>query len=767
MARHCKNPIIISSRESIKFCEKFMQGKGRITVRGIVQGVWFRPFVYARARALGISGTVKNLGSEVEIFAKGDNFEKFLMEVSRGPPLSRIDSVEVSGTLQEIPDGFFILPSGTGSLTGMIPPDVAICDDCVGDIFQKGGRYGNYWATSCVNCGPRYSIFQETPYDRERTSMAEFTRCPDCAREYSDPGCRRHHAQTIACSSCGPHLTLIDARGNKIEGLDPIKETAELLDSGSILAIRGVGGFHIACIEDSVDELKRRLGRIEQPFAIMVRPDHIEQLVRISQEEQQILNSPVHPIVVLKKHDPTAHAVICNLHTIGCMLPYTGLHHLLFSFLKHPLLIMTSANMPGYPMITDIDQAMAKLNRDVDFFLTHDRKIVNRCDDSVMRDGYVIRLSRGIAPKRTAIALGKRCILGVGPELNANATIYKNGFAVTSPHVGNVRNPPTLEYLQETVRNLQRVLGAKFDVIAHDLHPQFLSTRFAREIASDHGLDLIPVQHHRAHIAATTPEPCIGIAIDGVGYGDDGTVWGCEIFSGQAPDLRRVAHLEPSAMPGGDLATRFPERMLYGILPEKKILSYLSARGWSDVELGVLEKQVGSGFNVAQTTSTGRLLDAASALLGVCRERTYDGEPAMKLESTAAGGCAEPWELSFTTRKGCEILSGRSLIEKAFARMQAAHEGDLRVIRDIAASFQNNLARGIAQLAIHAADREGMRKIAISGGVAYNYAIRETIRKEITEHNLECIMNADYPLGDGCVSFGQCVYAGKLLDRRD
>jgi hydrogenase maturation protein HypF len=388
---------------------------------------------------------------------------------------------------------------------------------------------------------------------------------------------------------------------------------------------------------------------------------------------------------------------------------------------------------------------------------------VNRCDDSVIRDGYIIRLSRGIAPKRTAIDLGDRCILGVGPELNANATIYKDGFSVTSPHVGNVRNPPTLEYLQETVRNLQRLLGAKFDVIAHDLHPRFLSTRFAREIASDHGLELVPVQHHRAHIAATTPEPCIGIAIDGVGYGDDGTVWGCEIFSGQVPDLRRVAHLEPSAMPGGDLATQFPERMLYGIFPEKQVLSLLSDRGWSDVELGVLEKQVRSGFNVARTTSTGRILDAASALLGICRERTYDGEPAMKLESAAAGGDPESWELSFLSHEGCEMLSGRSLIENAFVRMQAAHPGDLKVIRDIAASFQYNLARGIAHLALHAAEREGMKNIALSGGVAYNQAIRETIREEITRYNLRCIMNADYPLGDGCVSFGQCVYAAKLL----
>jgi hydrogenase maturation protein HypF len=333
--------------------------------------------------------------------------------------------------------------------------------------------------------------------------------------------------------------------------------------------------------------------------------------------------------------------------------------------------------------------------------------------------------------------------------------------------VGNVRNPATLEYLEETVRNLQRFLGAEFEVIAHDLHPQFLSTRFARELASDHGLDLVPVQHHRAHIAATTTDPCIGIAIDGVGYGDDGTVWGSEIFSGQVPDLRRVAHLEPVSMPGGDLATRFPERMLYGILPDKKILSLLGSRGWSDIELGVLEKQVVSGFNVVQTTSTGRVLDAAAALLGICRERTYDGEPAMKLESAASGGRVEDWDLSFSMQNGCEQLSSRSLLQEAWTRMQAAHGRDLRLIRDIAASFQYNLARGIAQLAIHAAEQDGQNKIALSGGVAYNHAIRETIRTEVTEHAFECVMNRDYPLGDGCVSFGQCIYAAHQPGMKD
>jgi len=740
--------------------------QGTIIVRGIVQGVGFRPFVYAKARELGISGTVKNMGSEVEIHAAGDRFEEFADALRHGPPLARIDSIRIDELQEPVGRGFSILPSGTGALTGLIPPDVAICDACIADIFHEGGRYGNYWATSCTNCGPRYSIIEHLPYDRERTSMSVFDMCPACAAEYTDPGSRRHHAQTIACAACGPHLTLSDARGRIVDCPDPIKETALLLDAGRIVGMRGIGGFHIACIEESAKELKRRLGRIEQPFAVMVRPDALDRIACVSGEERRCLESPVRPIVVLEKRDPSAHAMISNLHTIGCMLPYTGLHHLLFSHLAHSLLVMTSANMPGYPMITGSDVAMARLSGDVDFFLTHDRTIVNRCDDSVVRNGYIIRLSRGIAPRRTAIQLGDRCILGVGPELNANATLYKDGFAVTSPHVGNVRNPSTLEYLQETVARLQRLLGGRVDLVAHDLHPQFLSTRFAHELSEGGKIERIPVQHHRAHIAATTTGPCIGIAIDGVGYGDDGSVWGGEIFCGQVPDLERVAHLEPVAMPGGDLATRFPERMLYGILPEEEILSLLSSRGWSGIELGVLKKQVATGFNVATTSSTGRVLDAAAALLGICRERTYDGEPAMKLESAAVGGEPEPWDLVITGRGGIELLSSRALLEAALARLQDAPHAGPRVIRDIAASFQFNLARGIAQLATTAAQKNGMQGIALSGGVAYNHLIRETIRQEITRAGFDCILNPAYPLGDGCVSYGQCVYAGLLANQR-
>jgi len=732
-----------------------MRTRGTIIIRGIVQGVGFRPFVYAKAREFGITGTVKNLGSEVEIHAFGDRFEEFLEAVSRGTPLSRIDSVIVRDMRGDPPDTFIILESGSGSLSGFIPADVATCDDCITDIFTPGGRYEGYWATSCVNCGPRYSIINAIPYDRERTSMEAFPMCDACGSEYTDPSCRRHHAQTIACATCGPRLSLLRADGTPVEVEDPVRETAALLDAGSIVAIRGIGGFHIACVEESAGVLKRRLGRSEQPLAVMTTPEGVERIAVVSDEDRRILHSRARPIVVLEKRDPLSHQAISGLHTIGCMLPYSGLHHLLFADLAHRLLIMTSANLPGYPMITDVSGALDRLSGMVDYILTHDRRIVNRCDDSVVRDGYIIRLSRGLAPKRSAVDLGDQCILGVGPELNANISIYRGGFCITSPHVGNVRNPRTLAYLQETVERLGGLVGARYDRVVHDLHPQFLSTRYAREVAEAVGAELLAVQHHRAHIAAATREECVGIAIDGVGYGDDGTVWGGEVFAGQVPHLDRVAHLEVVPMPGGDLATRYPERMLYGILPTAGVRDMLASRGWSDIELGVLSRQVERGLNVTGTSSTGRVLDAAAALLGICRERTYDGEPAMKLESAAYAGRASAWDLEFLRNGRCEVLSTRSILAEAYRRARAGERTG-----DVAASVQYNLARGVAAMAIRAAEERGIPRVALSGGVAYNRAIRETIIGEVRAAGLEVVMNPEYPLGDGCISFGQVVYGG-------
>jgi hydrogenase maturation protein HypF len=735
-----------------------MRRSGRIKIRGIVQGVGFRPFVYATAKRLGIVGFVKNRGSEVEIQARGDRFEEFLAAVSRGPPMAKIDSVEVFPDAGPFPGTFLIAQSDRGSLSGMIPPDIATCDQCIRDIDTPGGRYEGYWATSCVNCGPRYSIIRDLPYDRERTSMAEFPPCPACAAEYSDPSSRRHHAQTIACAACGPALRLLDSSGNEVPSPDVVRDAAQLLDAGSIVAIRGIGGFHLACTEDLAGELKRRLGRQEQPFAVMVRPDHVDRIAHVSPEELETLRGHDRPIVVLEKRDPEAHGTISNLHTIGCMFPYTGLHHLLFSYLAHPLLVMTSANLPGYPMITEIDIAMAKLHDLADFFLTHNRAIVNRCDDSVVRDGFIIRLSRGIAPKRTRIDLGDASILAVGPELNANVTVYRDGFCTTSPHVGNVRNPQTYAYHQETIATLCRFLGEEFGFIAHDAHPQFLSTRYARELSSRWGATLVPVQHHEAHIAATTREECIGIAIDGVGYGTDGTVWGGEVFAGSPAGYERVGHLEVVPMPGGDLATRFPERMLYGILPVPEVTEILAARGWTDVEITFLEKQLEQGLNVVPTSSTGRVLDAVSALLGICRERTYDGEPAMKLESFAAGRQPVPWDLAYSQSGKREVFLTRPLVNRAL--VEAGKAEDRADLRSVAASFQFNLARGIAGLAVHAAQERGIHLVVLSGGVAYNRSIRETIRAEVLKAGLTFHMNREYPLGDGCISYGQCIVAG-------
>lgn len=735
---------------------------GRIIVRGIVQGVGFRPFVYAAAVRLGIAGSVINHGSEVEITACGDRFDEFCREVSKGPKMSVIDSVTVEPLSEGDIDtsGFFILPSADGARTGFIPADIATCDACLADIMDPSSRYYGYWATSCTDCGPRYSIIRAVPYDRERTSMEAFSPCNDCLTEYQSPENRRHHAQTIACRDCGPKLSLLTSSGEPVVTDDPIKTTAELLDAGYIVAVRGVGGYHICCIEEQAGRLKRLLGRPHQSLAVMMQPESLaEYVVPLTDAEREMLTGPVHPIMILDKVDPEAHRELSELHNLGVMLPYTGLHHLLFTHLQHPLLVMTSANAPGTPMITKTSYISERMGDVAEYILSHDREIVNRCDDSVVRDGYIIRLSRGLAPLRTAMDLGDRQILGVGPELNANATIYKGGFVVTSPHIGNIRNPPTVAYLEETIEKLTSLTGAKPEIIAHDLHPQFLSTRLSHTLAEEWGAVLCPVQHHRAHIASVTTEEVVGIAIDGVGYGDDATIWGGEILTGSPGEgYTRTGHLEQVLMPGGDLATKFPERMLYGILPDAETLSLLSERGWDDTSLRVLEQQTEKRFNCPATTSTGRVLDAAAALLGICRERTYDGEPSMVLEAYAARGTPQPLEVRIVSgRNGADVLLTSEILREGRAMIKRGVS-----VPYTAATMQTALAKGIAELALRSAEKTGISTAALSGGVAINRSIRETILAELADAGVRCLTNPRYPFGDGCISCGQVITAGIL-----
>ncbi len=736
---------------------------GRIRVRGIVQGVGFRPFVYAAAMRFGIAGTVINHGSEVEITACGDRFDAFCREVATGPKMAVIDSVTVEPLPEETVtgNGFSILPSADGARTGFIPADIATCDACLADIMNPASRYYGYWATSCTDCGPRYSIIRAVPYDRERTAMDLFPPCGDCTAEYENPQNRRHHAQTIACSSCGPKLSLLTAAGAKVATDDPIRTAAELLDAGHIVAIRGVGGYHICCVEEEAGRLKQLLGRPHQSLAVMMQPESLKAyVVPPTDAEREMLEGPVHPIMILDKVDPAAHTELSELHNLGVMLPYTGLHHLLFGHLRHPLLVMTSANAPGTPMITETSYISERMGTVAEYILSHDREIVNRCDDSVVRDGYIIRLSRGLAPLRTAMDLGDRQILGVGPELNANATIYKGGFVVTSPHIGNIRNPPTVAYLEETIAKLCSLTGAEPEIIAHDLHPQFLSTRLARTLAEEAGAVLCPVQHHCAHITAVTTEEVVGIAIDGVGYGTDATIWGGEILTGSPADgYVRTGHLEQVLMPGGDLATKFPERMLYGILPDEATISLLAERGWDAGSLRVLAQTVAKRFNSPATTSTGRVLDAAAALLGICRERTYDGEPSMVLEAYAARGTPQPLKPRIVSGSGgADILLTSEILRDVRAGLECGMG-----VADAAATIQTALARGIAELAIRSADRTGIRTAALSGGVAINRSIRETILAELARAEIPCLINPRYPFGDGCISCGQVVTAGILV----
>jgi hydrogenase maturation protein HypF len=732
---------------------------GKIIIRGIVQGVGFRPFVYAQATRFGIRGTVINHGSEVEIDAGGENFDEFCREVSKGPKMSIIDSVSV-GELHNwtVPETFSILPSRDGARTGFVPADIATCENCLNDIMNPKSRYFGYWATSCTDCGPRYSIIKAVPYDRERTSMDKFPACRDCLADYLNAGNRRHHAQTIACSTCGPKLSLLRGTGEVISTSDIISAAAELLDTGKIVAIRGIGGFHICCIEETADRLKTILGRPNQSLAVMMKPETLlDFVVEPTKEEWDLLKGPVHPIMILDKKDPESHKNLSQLHNLGVMLPYTGLHHLLFAKLRSPLLIMTSANSPGTPMITETKTIIEKMGGVVEYILAHDRDIVNRCDDSVVRDGYLIRMSRGFAPLRTKMNLGNRQILGVGPELNANASVYKGGFLITSPHIGNIRNPPTVAYLEETIEKLTSLTGAVPEIIAHDLHPQFLSTRVARELAERYDAVLCPVQHHRAHIASVTTDEVVGIAIDGVGYGDDATIWGGEILAGSPGEYVRTGHLEPVLMPGGDLATKFPERMLYGILPTEETRSLLESRGWSEMNLRILKQQTEKRFNTPVTTSTGRVLDAAAALLGICRERTYDGEPSMMLEAYAARGVAQPMEIDIKSYEGRDVLSTSSILREGMEMLDSG-----LLVEDIAASIQETLAKGIAQIALAGIHSSGIKTAAISGGVAINRSIRETILKTLTDAGVTCITNARYPFGDGGVSCGQVVTAGIL-----
>jgi hydrogenase maturation protein HypF len=721
-------------------------------------------------------GYVRNRGDavvDIVVEGKENNVKNFLGELkAKKPPLARIYEtttkfVEDKGEFEK----FSILESSKEvELSGsVIPPDVSICNECLSELRDPRNQRYNYFFITCTNCGPRYTVITRLPYDRSNTTMQDFSMCRFCNREYKDPSNRRFHAQTVACSKCGPRAYLATNDGQPVKSEDSIREAGSLLEEGYIVAIRGNGGFHVATAtthSEPIARLRKAKHRAQKPFAIMARDiEAIKSFAQVSTDEAELLTSHIKPIVLLRKRDNCylSELISPGLHNIGVMLPYTGLHCMLFDDVSEPAFVMTSANPPNRPIVTENQEAIRRLGTTVDFFLFHNRNIAQRCDDSVVRlhdqARSIIRRSRGYAPEPIHLKLSANsCVLGVGAELNVTACVLSGNKAFISQHIGDVENLETLSFLENTINHLSALTNSKVEVIACDLHPRFTTTRLAKKLGNELECPVIPVQHHHAHIASLMGEhdinEIIGIACDGFGYGSDGGAWGGEILHCNQDGFRRVAHLEEQPMVGGDLATRYPLRMAAGILDgnvdvEEWLLSFSDRFPHGAREVEVVLKQLRRDL-VVKTTSCGRVLDAISAILGICYDRSYEGEPAMRLESVATEG-ADVLNLT-PTFEGANIETTHLVCEIFTQR-------DKFSIADLACSAQSYLARSLAQRAVDEARQIGIKTIGFSGGVAYNEYVTRVIRREVEKIGFKFLVHRQTPPGDGGISFGQTVAA--------
>ncbi|MDI6690789.1 MAG: carbamoyltransferase HypF, partial [Candidatus Bathyarchaeota archaeon] len=624
----------------------------KINVTGIVQGVGFRPFIYRIAVKNGLKGYVRNRGDAgVEIFLESseESIKAFLRDLKeKKPPLAKIYDVivkQVKGANEY--ETFTIYKSSEeAELSGsVIPPDIAICDECLKELRNPEDLRHDYFFITCTDCGPRYTIIEHLPYDRENTIMREFTMCPFCQSEYIDPLNRRFHAQTVACPKCGPKVYLTTSKGEPVACADPIREAGKLIAEGFIVAVKGYGGFHVATstLKDKpLIRLRRVKHRSQKPFAIMARSlEAIKTFAEMGENEERLLTAYTRPIVLLNKSrdyylsDLIAH----GLHNVGVMLPYTGLHYMLFDKVDEPAFVMTSANPPNQPIIKDNEEALLKLGGTVDYFLFHNRQIAHRCDDSVVRmhgeQLVFIRRSRGYAPAPVMLKeKAKFCVVGFGGELNNTACVLLGDKAFISQHIGDVENIETRDFLENATKHLIHLTNSKVEVVACDLHPKFVTTKLAQEMAKENHWQLIQVQHHYAHVAALMAEhnlnEIVGVCCDGYGYGLDGEAWGGEIIIGtrNPSEFKRVAHLEKQPLLGGDLATRYPLRMAAGMLHKKtEIKSWLLQNSehfpHGKDEVQIILQQLERRHNIVETSSCGRVLDAVAAVLGICYERTY------------------------------------------------------------------------------------------------------------------------------------------------
>ncbi len=773
----------------------------RIRVRGLVQGVGFRPTVWRIARELGLAGSVRNDGDGVLIVAWGEaGAIEALLERLRTecPPLARIDAIECEPVNGEAPAGEFVIDTSvaTAAHTGVVP-DAATCPACVEDTLSPFSRRYRYPFTNCTHCGPRLSIVRAIPYDRANTSMADFPMCPDCRAEYENPADRRFHAQPNACHVCGPRLWLERADGrafstDALTQLDDVDAACTLLQRGEIVAIKGLGGFHLACDAthaEAVERLRARKRRFGKPFALMARDlDIVRRYCEVDTEAERLLNSPEAPIVILTARSDTdlAPAVAPGQRTLGFMLPYTPLHHLLLKRMDRPV-VMTSGNRSEEPQCIDDADARARLGGIADWLLLHDREIVNRVDDSVVRvmDGAprLLRRARGYAPAPLALPPGLEAsppLLALGGELKNTFCLVKDGQAILSQHMGDLEDAATWQDYRRNLALYAELFQHTPQALVIDRHPEYLSAKLGRERAAADGLALIEVQHHHAHVAACLADngwpvdagPVLGVALDGLGYGDDGTLWGGEFLRADYFGYERLGTFKPVAMPGGVQAIREPWRNMWAHLMaglgwprykmnygELELTRFLESK-----PLATLAAMLKSGINCPIASSCGRLFDAVAAAIGVCRERAgYEGQAAVELEALVDRDVLENESDELAYPFAVPRLGGKGLPYVEPLAMWQALLGDLLLNTPpgvMAARFHKGLARVIVHMVYRLTRAEDgciLDTVVLTGGVFQNATLLEQVAGRLRRLGYRVLTHRHTPANDGGLALGQAV----------
>jgi hydrogenase maturation protein HypF len=755
----------------------------KIYISGAVQGVGFRPFVFNLASRLGVTGYVANTSQGVTIEAQGETpiLDQFVQSIqTERPPLARpeitdvtlipVDSQETTFTIQR--------SQTDSSKRSAIVPDAAPCADCLGELLNARDRRYRYPFINCTNCGPRYTIIFDIPYDRPNTTMRTFEMCPQCRAEYEDPTHRRFHAQPNACGDCGPKVWVADGKGEQIETEDPISNTVELLEQGKIVAIKGLGGFHLAVRGDcdsGVTALRERKYRKAKAFAVMVRDiDTARELADIDETAEGLLGSIERPIVLCRKRQGRilSEQVAPGSRFWGIMLPYTPLHMLLLQG-DFPTLVMTSGNTTDEPIESENNSALEQLGGIADYFLLHNRDIYTSCDDSVVKPfrgkPMLLRRARGYVP--SPIRLHRQSevdILAVGAELKNTVTYVKGHEAYVSQHIGDLKGTATYDSCLRTIEKLGALIGSRPKAVACDMHPAMLSTRFAQTYQD---VQLISVQHHHAHIAAVMGEhdlegPVVGIAADGLGYGTDGTIWGCELLACWRDRFERRGYLAPVPQPGGDAASREPWRMAVsylihafglenGLIQAQSIFKEIDPNKIQTVADMCVRK-----INSPPTSSLGRLCDAVSALLGICLTNTYDAQAPIELENSVDETIQEAYPLEVADEDGHKILQVASMIKALVTDLKSAVD-----IGVMAAKFHNSLVAGMARWGQELALELDTNIVAVSGGAFQNDIFLSRLVERLETVGLNVYTNEKLPVNDGCISFGQSVVADALLRR--